>query len=241
MSVVAVANATGYEYRLKGAGGAADGPWTAVSHTHDASLRHRRLPADGARRRNLALRGAGEEGRGARGPASAVQTVTLTDADSSTGQAGAEPLRFLNCDTGTPLSGRLRLPPTAGQQVAGYVCYEPASTSPTSFGLGEFPLEHEWGSSRRADAGQFSAGALSTITVGGVELYRRAISFNAASGPDGGGPDGDYIWIFEAQVSRGSETDVNEVYVRDGRSPHPAGAAPPRCRRRCRCCWRPGR
>ena len=32
------------------------------------------------------------------------------------------------------------------------------------------------------------------------------------SGSDGGGSDGDYIWIFEAQVSRGGETDVADVY-----------------------------
>ena len=86
---------------------------------------------------------------------------------------------------------------------------------------------------RRADADHFSAWAPSTITVGGVELYRRAISFNAAGGPDGGGPDGDYIWIFEAQISHEGETEVNEVYVRDSRSAHPR-ARSPRCRRQHR-------
>ena len=223
VSVVAVADATGYEYRLKGT---ADGPWTAVSHTYDASYDTDdfRLTGLGAGTWRFEVRA---KTGGVPGPASAVQTVTLTGTDSPTGQSEPEPVGFRDCDTGAPRSGRLRLPPAAGRAHVGHICYGPAGTAPTSFDLGEFPPEHQWAAGRRADAGHFSAGTPSTVTVGGVDLYRRAISFNAAGGPDGGGSDGDYIWIFEAQVSRDGETDVTEVYIRDNRSPHPAGAEPP--------------
>ena len=99
----------------------------------------------------------------------------------------AEPLRFLDCDSGVALSGPLRLPPTTGQQVVGNICHGLAGTSPTSFGIGEFPPERQWDSGRRADATHFSAREPSTITVGGVELYRRPSASTLQAGPAAAG------------------------------------------------------
>ena len=126
VAVVPVANATGYEYRLKGRDGAADGPWTLAPHDYFADFGTDLLTLAGLPGGEHRFEVRAKTGE-VPGPASEVHTVTVAGAGASLSVADASV-----AEPGEGESAELRFQVTLAPAASGTVTVDYATSDGTA-------------------------------------------------------------------------------------------------------------